>query len=184
MKGFDREDRLVSLCGLNCGLCPMKIGGYCPGCGGGPGNQSCAIAKCSLSHNGVAYCTQCVEFPCQKYQDIDCYDSFITHQNRRKDLKKLQTYGVEAYHAEQREKAAILTELLQQYNDGRRKTLFCTAVNLLELDGLKAVMTQLHDRVDEIPLEERAKRAAALLQAEAQRQSVDIRLRKKSKKTK
>lgn len=35
MKGFQREDRMFSLCGLNCMLCPMQIGGYCPGCGGG-----------------------------------------------------------------------------------------------------------------------------------------------------
>ena len=53
MKGFTREDKRFSLCGLNCGLCPMQIGGYCPGCGGGEGNQSCAIARCSLEHDKV-----------------------------------------------------------------------------------------------------------------------------------
>ncbi len=35
MMGFAREDQLFSLCGLNCGLCPMQLDGYCPGCGGG-----------------------------------------------------------------------------------------------------------------------------------------------------
>ena len=40
MKGFQREDRMFSLCGLNCMLCPMQIGGYCPGCGGG---KSCHV---------------------------------------------------------------------------------------------------------------------------------------------
>lgn len=34
MKDFVREDLLFSLCGLICGLCPMNVGGYCPGCGG------------------------------------------------------------------------------------------------------------------------------------------------------
>ena len=48
MKGFKRNNQLLSLCGLNCGLCPMHIDGYCPGCGGGAGNQSCRIARCSL----------------------------------------------------------------------------------------------------------------------------------------
>ena len=46
MKGFDRKNHLFSLCGLNCGLCPMFLGRYCGGCGNG--NQSCKIAKCSL----------------------------------------------------------------------------------------------------------------------------------------
>ena len=50
MKGFKRENRLLSLCGLNCGLCTMYLGKYCPGCGGGEGNQPCAMARCSLLH--------------------------------------------------------------------------------------------------------------------------------------
>ena len=52
MKGFKRENRLLSLCGLNCGLCTMYLGKYCPGCGGGEGNQPCAMARCSLQHPG------------------------------------------------------------------------------------------------------------------------------------
>lgn len=51
MKNFIREDQLFSLCGLNCGLCSMHLGGYCPGCGGGEENQPCKIAKCSLEHD-------------------------------------------------------------------------------------------------------------------------------------
>ena len=43
MKGFVRENQLLSLCGLNCGLCPMFLGKYCGGCGNG--NQSCSIAR-------------------------------------------------------------------------------------------------------------------------------------------
>lgn len=53
MKGFKRNNQLLSLCGLNCGLCPMHIDGYCPGCGGGAGNQSCRIARCSLEHDNL-----------------------------------------------------------------------------------------------------------------------------------
>ena len=33
MKGFERKNQLFSLCGLNCGLCPMLLGNYCGGCG-------------------------------------------------------------------------------------------------------------------------------------------------------
>lgn len=34
MKDFYRTYPQVALCGLNCLLCPMNIGGWCPGCGG------------------------------------------------------------------------------------------------------------------------------------------------------
>ena len=54
MKGFTREDVRFSLCRLNCCLCSIHLGGYCPGCGDGAGNQNCAIARCSLEHGSIA----------------------------------------------------------------------------------------------------------------------------------
>lgn len=62
MKGFVRENQLLSLCGLNCGLCPMFLGKYCGGCGNG--NQSCSIARCAMGRGNVEYCFRCAEYPC------------------------------------------------------------------------------------------------------------------------
>ena len=90
--------------------------------------------------------------------------------------------GLEAYHAELAEKANILFELLRDYNDGRRKTLFCAAVNLLRLEDLRAVMAQLSQDADvSRTLKEKAAQAAALLQAAADAQGVSLKLRKKPK---
>lgn len=58
MKNFTRAYPLFSLCGLNCLLCTMHLGGHCPGCGGGEGNQSCSIARCSIQ-KGVEFCPFC-----------------------------------------------------------------------------------------------------------------------------
>lgn len=69
MKNFIREDQLFSLCSLNCGLCPMQLGRYCPGCGGGVGNQPCKIAKCSLEHGKIAYCNECESFPVKSIRE-------------------------------------------------------------------------------------------------------------------
>lgn len=60
--------------------------------------------------------------PCEKYDHIDDFDSFITHRRRMSDLEKARQYGVEAYNAEQIEKAKILDIFLSGYNDGRK---FC-----------------------------------------------------------
>ena len=73
MKGFERSNQLLSLCGLNCGLCPMLLGNHCGGCGNG--NQSCKIAKCSLEHGKIEYCYECNNYPCEKHKHIDEYDS-------------------------------------------------------------------------------------------------------------
>ena len=56
MKGFARNDLLFSLCGLNCGLCSMHLDSYCPGCGGGEGNQSCKIARCNDGRKKPFFC--------------------------------------------------------------------------------------------------------------------------------
>lgn len=136
MKGFRRKDQLFSLCGLNCGLCTMRLGGYCPGCGGGEGNQGCAIARCGREHGNVEYCWQCTEFPCGRYAEIDTFDRFITHKNRLADMEKDRRMGLAAYQAEQRKKQEILRFLLETCNDGRRKSFFALAVNLLELEEL------------------------------------------------
>lgn len=121
MKGFVHDNLLLSLCGLNCGLCPMHLDGRCPGCGGGEGNQSCRIARCSLEHGNVAYCGDCGSYPCEKYQHFDDFDSFITHQRRAADLKRLKKIGESAYSAEQQERLKLCGfYLLISMTDGGR----------------------------------------------------------------
>lgn len=179
MRGFKREDQLFSLCGLNCGLCTMHLGGYCPGCGGGAGNQGCAIARCSLEHGGAPYCYLCEAYPCSRYEGIDEYDSFITHRNQRADMEKARQIGPEAYRKEQAEKREILKTLLEAYNDGGKKSLFAAAVNLLELEELKTVLAQMSKGPADLPAKERAAQAAGLLQAAASRQGISLKLRKR-----
>ena len=110
MKGFVRNNQYLSLCGLNCKLCPMNLAGHCSGCG--VDNQSCKIAKCSIEHGKIEYCFQCTSFPCDKYAHIDDFDSFITHHNQMNDMEKASQIGIPAYNAEQEEKRKLLDFLL------------------------------------------------------------------------
>lgn len=180
MKDFYRDNPLFSLCGLNCGLCQMYVGRYCPGCGGGDGNQSCAIARCSRAHGDVPYCFQCGEYPCARYQGFDAYDSFISCRNRGKDTARARAMGVEAYTAELRQRMDALGKLLDGYNDGRRKSFFLTAVYLLDWADVQAVMRQLP--APDVPLKERAALAVRLLQTVAEERGVELKLRRKPKK--
>ena len=183
MKGFTRTETRFSLCGLNCVLCSMRLGRYCPGCGGGAGNQSCAIAKCSLEHGGVPFCWECPEYPCSRYEGFDDGDSFVPHRNRQQDIDKARELGLDAYLAQLEEKRAILEELLAHYNDGRRKSLFNTAVYLLPLEDLRFVMASLDDRpgLGEQAVKERALAAVGLLQEAADHRGISLKLNKKPK---
>ena len=183
MKGFTRTETHFSLCGLNCALCSMHLGGYCPGCGGGAGNQSCAIAKCSLEHGGIQFCWECPEYPCPRYEGFDEGDSFVPHRNRQQDIVQAGALGLDAYLAQLEEKRSILEVLLAHYNDGRRKTLFNTAVYLLPLEDLHSVMTALSSRTElgEQTVKDRALAAVELLQEAAGRRGIGLKLQKKPK---
>lgn len=181
MKDYRRAYPMFSLCGLNCGLCPihhMEKG--CPGCGGGEGHQSCAIVRCARQRDGVEYCFQCGAFPCERYEGQTDYDSFLSHKNMLNDAEKAKRVGLDAYQAELEEKAAVLRELLRDYNDGRRKTFFCTAVNLLELSDIRWVLAQIADQIPAgAPAKEKAAVAAGLFQAKADERGVSLKLRRK-----
>ena len=58
------------------------------------------------------------------------------HRNWKHDFEKMKEMGVEAYNYGQRQMLEILELLLEGYNDGRRKSFFCLAVNLLNLKDL------------------------------------------------
>lgn len=184
MKNFSRTDPIFSLCGLNCGLCVMYIGKYCPGCGGGEGNQACFIARCSQSHEGILYCSECREYPCEKYEGIEILDSFIVHRNQKKDLEKMKRMGLEAYQKELHEKMNVLDSLLSVYNDGRRKSFYCLAVNLLELRDLRSVMEEIETEVgsNQLTVREKAKIAVKYFEAMAGKRDIHLKLHKKTGK--
>ncbi len=59
----------------------------------------------------------------------------------------------------------LLRRLLEHYNDGRRKSFYCMAVNLLELSQLQVILQQLEREAGqhEASLKERAAAAAAFI---------------------
>ncbi len=175
---FNRTDGLFSLCGLNCGLCPMQIRGECSGCfNGSTCYQSCPLAPCSVRHGNVQYCYQCEEYPCRRYDGIDRYDSLISHRNQKKDLAKAKQMGIEAYLSEQQAKKAILTRLLEDYDDGRRDVFYCLAVNMLEVPDLREVLKQADDRAGTMSLQEKADHVVSLLKSCAEKRNTPLKLR-------
>jgi hypothetical protein len=161
----------------------MYLGDYCPGCGGGPGNQSCAIAKCSLTHNQVEYCYQCGEFPCVKYEGIGDYDSFITHQRQVLDIERAREIGIDEYNEEQQRKIRILHSLLDDYNDGKRKSFYCMAVNLLSLKESEALLQGIfaNEEFHGKSSKEKIEHIILGFQNLAKEQGMELKLRKKTK---
>ena len=182
-----RKYPLFSACGLNCGLCPRYHtdgSSKCPGCAGegfSSKHPSCGILSCS-QRKGNEYCYLCVEYPCKKYDGADLSDSFITHKNQFHDFDKAKRIGLEAYAAELDEKIKTLEYLLNNYDDGRRKSFFCAAVNLLDIKDINSIMEQITDEIEsEAPVKTKSVTAVRLFETMAEKRGISLRLRKKTK---
>jgi hypothetical protein len=88
-------------------------------------------------------------------------------------MEKIRQTGEESYNDEQIEKRQILDRLLTDYNDGRKKTLFCLSVNLLPLNDLRT----LFEKKDlDLPLKERARLMEERLK---ERSEIELKLRRR-----
>ncbi len=176
---FERSDSLFSLCGLNCGLCPMYIRGDCGGCfTDSPCYLTCPIAPCSVEHGNVEYCYQCNEYPCSRYDGIDLHDSLISHRNQKKDLAKAKRIGIDGYLKEQREKVKILNRILTEYDDGRNDVFFCLAVNMLDLSDLTAALENADKTSANMPKSEKAELMKQKLYHYAEKRNIPLELRR------
>lgn len=188
MADFQRQYPLLSQCGLNCGLCPRyhtEGSSRCPGCGGEgffAKRPSCGVISCARRHGGVEYCFLCEEYPCKKYEEADLYDSFISHQKMFADFERAKQDGIEAYRKELDEKVAVLRVLLEEYNDGRRKSFFCTAVNLLDLSDVREIVATLKRGGDEgMDMKQKAAWAVGLFEEMAKKRDISLELKTKKK---
>ncbi|WP_312612049.1 DUF3795 domain-containing protein [Oscillibacter sp.] len=187
MEYRERAYPLYSACGLNCGLCPRYHAAgtsKCPGCAGKgflEKHPTCGVLSCA-QRRGLDYCFLCEEYPCKKYDGADAADSFISHKNQMRDNDRARRAGMEACQAELNEKTKLLKVLLENYDDGRRKSFFCIAVNLLELPDVKRVMARLTEETQgEASPKGKAEAAARLFQAMAEKRGIALQLRKKTK---
>lgn len=156
-------------------LCRKK----CAGCiEGSMCYKICSIAPCSIEHGDVNYCFECREYPCSKYDGIEDHDSLITHINQKIDMEKAKTMGVEEYNNEQSHKVRILHKLLENYNPGNDKELFfCTAINLLPLDGLIKISDNLDEDTEDMTLDEKYVYVKEKLLGYAKNMNIKIELR-------
>lgn len=89
---------------------------------------------------------------------------------------------MERYETELNEKVRMLEELLKGYDDGRRKSFYCVAVNLLDLQDVKSIMGQISNEIEpETPLKMKAAAVVRLFEETAVKRGILLQLRKKVK---
>ena len=185
----------IGCCGIDCGLCPRYYtagSSRCPGCAG-PGfyekHPSCGYITCCVKKRNLEVCSQCDEFPCSKFESWlgnPEYDSFVTHQRIRPNLEFIRTQGLESFMEQMAKRMALLQTMLESYDDGKSKSLYCIAAALLPPAGMEESLRRAEQRIkqDDVKLADvktKARILRSLLDDCAARTGVELKLRQKPK---
>jgi hypothetical protein len=182
----------IAACGLSCVICPgyvMTTKSRCPGCKtdwrlGGP----CSILYCIAKKDDIEFCWQCPDCEtCEKWnrhrEYSRQYDSFISYYALEDNVAYQREHGAKAFEKRQAEKAKLLHELLDEFNEGRSKSYFCVAATMLEADELKSALKKGRLESTGLEIKPKAKLMHTILDGIAEEQGITLKLRKPPPKT-
>lgn len=98
-----------------------------------------------------------------------------------RDLDRVRCMGLDAYRDQLEKRRAVLEFLLVRCSDGRRKSFFCLASNLLETEDLRQIRARLEEMSPKTPVKALASLAVQLCREAADRRDVVLKLYKKPK---
>ena len=188
-----RKYPTVGACGLDCGLCPRyyTLGtSRCPGCCGPdfwqkhPGSP---ILTCCVRRKGLEFCSDCSDFPCSKFKDVDRYDSFLTHQKMVSNLNFIKKYGIKKFIDQQNKRIKLLETMITNFNDGRSRSFYCIATTLLPMPSLERALDDANQKIktDDVSSDDiktKAKILREIFNETAMKDGIELKLRKPTKK--
>ncbi len=180
---FIRKNPLFSLCGLNCSLCPRfntDGSSKCPGCGGenfSTQHPTCAVETCNRKHDNVEYCFQCSEYPCKKYQEESKCDSFISYRSVKQNFIEAKN-DIKKYETDLGKRQKYLKILLEKYNDGKSKGLYCLVANDMPLNELEILISKIDKILIDLDIKEKAKEVKKEILALEVKFGFEFKLRK------
>lgn len=143
---------LVGCCGLYCGLCAKyqsKAPSRCLGCRLGENHSWCSIWSCCVKKHGFETCTECDEiFKCPTFIRRKVQEWIPAAEN----LKRIAEAGLESWLKEQKEKQALLEEMLLNYNEGRSMNLYCKVGSRMPVDWMKMAMKDANEKIASNPV--------------------------------
>jgi hypothetical protein len=181
---------IIGACGLDCGLCPRYYtegDSRCPGCCGPDfflKHPSCKFTTCCVKQKELENCALCADFPgCLKVDKLlewaGKLDSVISYQPIPANFAFIREHGIEEFVQRERQKQELLRNLIDNYNDGRSRSFYCTACQLLPLEKLKETVTQTGAGINEnADAKENTKLMRDAISKLAGILQIDLRLRK------
>jgi len=181
---------IVGACGLNCGLCPRYYTqgtSRCPGCCGPDFWQKhpgCAFITCCVKQRNLETCAQCADWAdCERVARLldsaKYQDSFLSYRPIAANFAFIQKNGIEEFARLEIEKQKFLRHLIDNYDEGRSKSFYCTSCQLIPLDKLREALESAEIKMtQDTEIKEKAKLVRAAINNLADALHIDLRLRK------
>lgn len=184
-KEVEKKYPTLGCCGLDCGLCPRyytKGPSRCPGCYGKDFfkvNPGCGFTTCCVKKNDLEVCTECSDFPCNRFDDWfsdKTYDSWLTHQKVEENLKIIKEKGLQVFLKQQQRRINLLEKMLKDFNEGRSKSFYCLSATLLSIEGIEKSIQKANEKSKGLDLKSKAKVLKEELNQISEKEKVELKL--------
>lgn len=177
----------IGICGLSCRLCPgYHIEGVSK-CGGCKTKSrigvGCPFITCALKKRGNEFCWDCKENEtCEKWKNHreigKKVDTFKCYKKLEDNIAFIQKNGVAEFEKVQKIREQLLRELLQEFNEGRSKSYYCTVATLFEIEELKDALTKARKLSNSLEIKGKSKVIHSILDEIAKQKNYCLKLRK------
>lgn len=142
----------------------------------------CPFIRCALE-KGIKFCGECTEsLGCRKWENhkrgSKSVDSFVCYQKLEDNIHYIQEKGIDEFEKEQLAREGLLKEMLNEFNEGRSKTLYCIASTVFEVKELEDTLTEAKKQTKDLDKKEKARFMHQILAKTAERKKYLLRLRK------
>ncbi len=158
---------VIGCCGLNCGLCSKYVSeskSRCLGCRKGEQHSWCSIWNCCVKKRGLFFFTDCPDvFVCEIFRRRNISED-TDWKPACRNLRKIQTDGLEALLGEEAEKIRGIRKLLKNFNDGRSMSFFCKTCSALPAGEIERIIekTEMQLKDARVPESDKKTRAKAV----------------------
>jgi hypothetical protein len=133
--------------------------------------------------NGLTTCIECEEYPCERYTRRGWGEDQWS-RTAQDSLNSIKNNGMDKWLKEQRERLLAVQELLENYNDGKSMSFYCSACIVMPVSLINQAMDEMKQRlsnnhIDSSDVKAKAKALRTIIQELASKSGIDLKLRNK-----
>jgi hypothetical protein len=133
--------------------------------------------------NELTTCIECEEYPCERYTRRGWGEDQWS-RTAQDSLNSIKNNGMDKWLKEQRERRLAVQELLENYNDGKSMSFYCSACIVMPVSLINQAMDEMKQRlsdnhIDSSDVKAKAKALRTIIQELASKSGIDLKLRNK-----